>query len=93
MHGTLCGIQIKVPPEHELWWPVGYGGQPLYDLRVVYLPSTQSGRFSSAQVRIGFRSIRLVQARPPPSCMWLSDERGTRLDMQHGRLSQQRSGK
>ena len=73
MAGVPCMAQIRVPPEHELWWPVGYGGQPLYDLRVVYLPSTQSGRFSSAQVRIGFRSIRLVQARPARSCVMLRD--------------------
>lgn len=61
------GLQVMVPPEHKLWWPAGYGTPALYDLHVAYLPSEAGGRFTTTQIRVGFRSIRLVQARRLPS--------------------------
>ncbi|KAK9834074.1 hypothetical protein WJX81_007934 [Elliptochloris bilobata] len=58
-------LEIMVPPEAKRWWPAEYGAQSLYDLRVVYLPSAQGGRFTYSQVRVGFRSVRLVQEPIP----------------------------
>ena len=58
-----------MPADHKLWWPAGYGPQELYDLHVIYMPADQSGLFSSVQVRVGFRSIRLVQVRPSRICL------------------------
>lgn len=66
---TLNTRQIKVPADHKLWWPAGYGPQALYDLQVMYTPADGSWEFSSVQVRVGFRSIRLVQVRPPCICL------------------------
>ncbi|XP_013184621.2 beta-mannosidase-like [Amyelois transitella] len=45
----------------KLWWPNGYGEQNLYDLRVFL--STQGAReeVSRKHVRIGFRTIELIQ--------------------------------
>ena len=60
-------LQVMVPPEHKLWWPAGYGAPALYDLHVAYQPSEAGGRFTTTQIRVGFRSIRLVQARRSPS--------------------------
>ena len=65
----------------ELWWPAGYGRQPLYDLEVTLRPATGTaaagGPVGGAGTvldqwkgRIGFRSVEL-DTRP--------DERGARL--------------
>ncbi len=48
-------VEVRVP-DVELWWPRGYGGQPLYDL-VVRLGDEEW------QGRIGFRTVA-VDARP-----------------------------
>lgn len=45
-------------PEPALWWPRGYGDQPLYplDVRLSTVDGIELGRW---QKRIGFRSVRL----------------------------------
>ncbi|NKE60290.1 glycoside hydrolase family 2 protein [Lentzea sp. PSKA42] len=42
-------------PDVELWWPTGYGSQPLYDLEVVL--RGQSATIDRTTRRIGFRTI------------------------------------
>jgi beta-mannosidase len=52
---------IKFPIDSvELWWPVGYGPQPLYEL-TVSLSAAPSGEISTVSRRIGFRSVEIVR--------------------------------
>lgn len=44
----------------ELWWPNGYGQQKLYKLHVVFT-SNKDQEQSSKSVRIGFKTIELMQ--------------------------------
>ncbi|KAJ8089496.1 hypothetical protein PM082_014751 [Marasmius tenuissimus] len=46
--------------EVSLWWPVGYGEQPLYDLKVEILGEDGSS-LSALSRRIGFRTVELRQ--------------------------------
>lgn len=48
-------------PDVELWWPAGYGAQPLYDLKVELRDSKDT--VDSAARRIGFRTI-IVDTTP-----------------------------
>jgi beta-mannosidase len=57
-------FMVEVP---QLWWPAGYGEQPLYSL-VVSLqttddrrPTTDDGPLDRRKVRLGLRRLRLVQ--------------------------------
>ena len=43
----------------QLWWPAGYGEQPLYDLTVTW--ESRDRETSSKNVKIGFRTIELDQ--------------------------------
>lgn len=66
--GTVKKIKSKVSPgvnliktsfvldKPELWWPAGYGGQPLYELTV-------KGRDESISRKIGLRTIEVVQEK------------------------------
>ena len=44
----------------ELWWPIGYGDQPRYDLHVT--ASGPDGELDSWSRRIGFRTVRIDTA-------------------------------
>ncbi|XP_045607068.2 beta-mannosidase isoform X1 [Procambarus clarkii] len=44
----------------EMWWPNGYGGQPLYQLTIQWTDEDDS-ETSSKSVRVGFRTIELNQ--------------------------------
>ena len=44
----------------RLWWPNGLGDQNLYTFQVVYISNT-SKETSSKTLRIGFRTIDLIQ--------------------------------
>ncbi|NES14083.1 MULTISPECIES: glycoside hydrolase family 2 protein [Micromonospora] len=72
VHATVAGaaVEVTVPAgertavasltvaDPELWWPVGYGAQPLHDLAVTL--RTGDGRaLDGWSRRIGFRSVRL----------------------------------
>eukprot|EP00913_Durusdinium_trenchii_P024513 g23012.t1 len=45
--------------EIKLWWPIGMGDQPLYDLKVDFQPTAPSAP-STTQRRLGFRYFALV---------------------------------
>lgn len=44
----------------KLWWPNEYGDQPLYNLNVAFF-SGGTSETSSKSVRIGFRTVQLVE--------------------------------
>nr|XP_053649260.1 beta-mannosidase-like [Cherax quadricarinatus] len=44
----------------EMWWPNGYGSQPLYDITVLWTDENQS-ETSSKSIRVGFRTVELNQ--------------------------------
>ena len=49
------GVATAVVPDVELWWPVGYGGQPRYDLAVSLVADGEV--VDGSEHRIGFRTI------------------------------------
>jgi beta-mannosidase len=75
VHATVAGaaVEVTVPAgEHRagatltvrdpaLWWPVGYGDQPLHDLDVT-LHAADGRELDAWSRRIGFRSVRLDTA-------------------------------
>ncbi|GGU47780.1 glycoside hydrolase family 2 protein [Streptomyces daghestanicus] len=56
LDGTRGTVQLRVP-EAELWWPRGYGGQPLYDVELTLLHGDAA--LDVWRRRIGFRSVAL----------------------------------
>ncbi|MFH9817557.1 glycoside hydrolase family 2 protein [Streptomyces sp. NPDC017230] len=66
--GTRAVLTLDVP-DVALWWPRGYGAQPLYDLEVVLAEDgAQEEPLDSWQRRIGFRNVELDRS---------ADEHGT----------------
>jgi beta-mannosidase len=53
---TTAVVELGVP-DVELWWPHGYGNQPLYPVEVTL--SAPSGTLDTWQGRVGFRTIHL----------------------------------
>ena len=49
------------PDEVDLWYPVGYGAQPLYELTVVVTSEDGTQVFDKQSKRIGFRRARVVE--------------------------------
>jgi len=54
-------VDIRVP-DPDLWWPNGYGDQPLYDLE---LSVRRNGRAVTTTDRVGFRDLRFVTDEEP----------------------------
>ena len=54
--GGRAELRVESP---RLWWPRGYGGQPLYELRARLNGSDDDGAWLSR--RVGLRTVRLVQ--------------------------------
>ncbi|MEU3554660.1 glycoside hydrolase family 2 protein [Streptomyces fragilis] len=77
LEGDTAVLTLELP-DVELWWPRGYGEQPLYDLEVTLVdqdaaePSGTAGggRLDAWSRRIGFRDVVLDRA---------PDEHGTRF--------------
>lgn len=68
--GADSGVVVVEVPDARLWWPVGYGDHPLYDLSVSLgaADGDPSAPLDTAERRIGFRTIT-VDTEP--------DEHGT----------------
>ncbi|MFI6131918.1 glycoside hydrolase family 2 protein [Micromonospora sp. NPDC051141] len=56
--GERTAVLALTVPDPALWWPVGYGEQPLHDLHVT-LHAADGRDLDAASRRIGFRSVRL----------------------------------
>ncbi|GAA2252115.1 glycoside hydrolase family 2 protein [Streptomyces atrovirens] len=54
--GTRGTVRLRVP-DARLWWPRGYGEQPLYDVELTLLHG--EGALDSWRRRIGFRTVGL----------------------------------
>jgi beta-mannosidase len=57
-------VVIKVPiPRPELWWPNGYGGQPLYKVEISLMQRETSNKrlLDTRSIQIGLRKIELRQ--------------------------------
>lgn len=55
-------VMVKLPiSKPELWWPNGYGGQPLYQLEVSLIYNDASGTLDARKYQIGLRTIELRQ--------------------------------
>ncbi|MEU6010020.1 glycoside hydrolase family 2 protein [Streptomyces sp. NPDC047453] len=54
--GTAGVVRLRVP-DADLWWPRGYGGQPLYELELTLLHGTEV--LDARRHRIGFRTVEL----------------------------------
>lgn len=60
----LAALEVRVPASKvKLWWPRGYGDQPLYEVFVKFASSAAPGgsSVSSMSRRIGFRTVELVE--------------------------------
>ncbi|XP_071481177.1 beta-mannosidase-like [Diadema antillarum] len=58
---TQISLQVQAP-QAETWWPHGYGSQPLYPM-TVSLKTTKSSEVSQRNLRVGFRTVQLVQEK------------------------------
>ncbi|MBN2581443.1 MAG: glycoside hydrolase family 2 protein, partial [Planctomycetes bacterium] len=47
----------------KLWWPVGAGSQPLYDLAVTWTPDGRTKASDRYETEIGLRKVELVQEK------------------------------
>ena len=56
--GERTAVLDFAVPDAELWWPRGYGDQPLYELAVT-LTGADGGEYDAWRRRVGFRSVRL----------------------------------
>ncbi|MFJ2565683.1 glycoside hydrolase family 2 protein [Streptomyces sp. NPDC087568] len=54
--GTTGVVRLRVP-DADLWWPRGYGGQPLYELELTLLHGAEA--LDARRLRIGFRTVEL----------------------------------
>ncbi len=62
--GADAGVVTVEVPEARLWWPVGHGDQPLYDLTVTLdapgeADDPSSEPLDTAERRVGFRTVTL----------------------------------
>ncbi|WP_328344642.1 glycosyl hydrolase 2 galactose-binding domain-containing protein [Streptomyces violaceus] len=58
LDGALGVVRLRVP-DAELWWPRGYGEQPLYDVELSLL--SEDAALDVWRRRIGFRTVELDQ--------------------------------
>ncbi len=65
-------VQVSIP-QPELWWPNGYGGQPLYGVEVALRHSSNSEEalLDQRRYQIGLRTIELRQQEDPWGRSWV----------------------
>ncbi len=78
--GTDTATVTVEVPDPALWWPAGYGDQPLYDLDVTLAPAgTDSGALDAYAKRIGFRTLVLDTAPDATGTPFTFVVNGTRI--------------
>ena len=60
--GNLCEVEMEVAG-FDLWWPRGYGAQPLYGIEVEVKSGSET--LGTKHARIGFRSVEFNQRAHP----------------------------
>ena len=55
--GVSAGVVVVEVPDAQLWWPLGHGNQPLYDLTVTL--DGPDGALGRVERRIGFRTVEV----------------------------------
>ncbi|GBF90838.1 beta-mannosidase [Raphidocelis subcapitata] len=80
---ALPELELAVPADSvDLWWPLGYGEQKLYDLTVTWTSSgasaAASGGVPAATIkrRVGFRTVELVEKPLPEAAAELFSAAG-----------------
>ncbi|KAI5728246.1 hypothetical protein M8J77_013520 [Diaphorina citri] len=65
-HGEIEVVSTLMVPasEVELWWPNGYGEQPLYNLQITLASGVE---MSTKSIKIGFRTVELIQDHVDPN--------------------------
>ncbi|MFI9274511.1 glycoside hydrolase family 2 protein [Kitasatospora sp. NPDC052896] len=63
--GALATTVAVTVPRPDLWWPRGYGEQPLYDCEIVLSDAVDATPLDSWRRRIGFRTVRLDTSADP----------------------------
>ncbi|GBP43204.1 Beta-mannosidase [Eumeta japonica] len=59
---AVAEVELKISENIvRTWWPNGYGDQPLYGLTVVYSADERPRDVSRKHIRIGFRTVELVE--------------------------------
>ena len=60
---STVSMEFIVPDQHvSLWWPNGYGKQPLYDLNIV-LKTLNNETLGQTSKKVGFRTVELIQVK------------------------------
>ena len=76
------GLHLSVP-DPKLWWPVGYGEQPLYECRVTLLDA-QDQAIDSHTMEIGLRTMALEEISDNVGSSFTLLVNGTRVFCQGG---------
>ncbi|XP_026676386.1 beta-mannosidase-like [Diaphorina citri] len=65
-HGEIEVVStlMVLASEVELWWPNGYGEQPLYNLQITLASGVE---MSTKSIKIGFRTVELIQDHVDPN--------------------------
>jgi len=61
--GESCAEVILDIADPELWWPIGHGDQPLYNVAAVI--DIEGERIAEAKTRTGIRSVRIDRSPHP----------------------------
>lgn len=91
--GLMCDLRsnhVRIDltiTEPQLWWPNGYGEQPLYQVKALLIPVTDSGKDSEPldtwHKRIGLRTVT-VNTDPMPDEIWDSHLKDQADDLDDG---------
>lgn len=76
VRGGMAHVHLEVPGA-SLWWPVGYGEQPLHDVEVTLHVDGEVR--DSAQRRVGFRHVTIAEEPDDEGPAWAFVVNGVRV--------------
>jgi beta-mannosidase len=81
--GNLAAPLRMTVPDPKLWWPIGYGAQPLYECRVA-LADAQGRALDRRTTQIGLRTVAIEQIPDAAGSSFTVVVNGTRVFCQGG---------